>query len=197
MTVSLPLTGCITRPVQLPPGERITELQTDPPHPADFWNQPATAHVTHPDYDALWRAAEQAARDLLFTIDRRDYRNGLLMTDPMVSGQWFEPWRADVVTARHRLESSLMTVRRTLRFEFTRTDDGRFGVVPKVLVEQEAIAERRISSVVSPRGAFGRTTAWGNPQTDRGVHLPRRYWFAIARDEALEQRVARLIESRL
>jgi hypothetical protein len=197
LVLALLLTGCITRPVHVQSGDRITDIDPALAQPFHHWDQPPAVSVTATDYDKLWRAADEAARDLLFTVDRRDYRGGVLMTDPMVSGQIFEPWRGDAVTVRQRLESSIATVRRTIRFEFERHEDGTFSVAPKVLVEEEAIADRRVTSVVSQRSAFGRSGAWGTAETDRGIFLPRRYWFATGRDPQLEARVARIIESRL
>ena len=166
-------------------------------------SQPSTAQaasehaVASNDFDHLWRACEDIARDRLFTIERRDYRGGVLTTAPMISAQFFEPWRRDAITSDAINESSLASIRRTLRFEFTRHDDGTFSVVPRVLVERYSLTERRMTSAMMYRSAFKKVTATGTRETDRGVYLPGRYWYGIGNDAALEQDLAKSIRARL
>jgi hypothetical protein len=42
-----------------------------------------------------------------------------------------------------------------------------------------------------------RERPFGTPESDRGVYLPRQYWYATGRDEALERDVANNLETRL
>ena len=149
------------------------------------------------DFDDLWRACADVARSRQFTIDRRDYRGGVLTTEPLVSAQFFEPWRRDALTGDDVAESSLATIRRTVRFEFTRHTDGRFSVIPRVTVERYSSAERRITSASLYRNAFRRTTATGTRETDRGVQLPTRYWYNVGNDEVLEKDLAQAVRRRV
>ncbi len=149
------------------------------------------------NFDRLWRACADVARDRQFKIARRDYRGGVLTTEPLVSAQFFEPWRRDAITASAVAESSLATVRRTIRFEFTRHDDGRFTMIPHVLVERYSSAERRITSASLYRGAFRRTTATGTRESDRGIELPARYWYRVGTDPVLEKDIAEAVRRRL
>ncbi|MCS7034887.1 MAG: hypothetical protein NZ561_12980 [Phycisphaerae bacterium] len=154
------------------------------------------------DFDALWSAAEATARSLLLPLDRRDRRGGLLVTEPTTSSQFFEPWRQDQQTLYDRAQSSLATIRRTVRFEFTRNEEGGYLVAPKVLVERYSQAENRISSVVLYRSAFRaarlqENAPYGTRETDRGVFLPTRYWYAIGRDRPTEEYIARELRKRL
>lgn len=153
--------------------------------------------VAASDFDRLWRASADAARDRQFVIDRRDYRGGVLTTEPLVSAQFFEPWRRDALTAGAVAESSLATIRRTIRFEFTRHDGDRFTVVPSVVVERYSSGERRITSATLYRSAFRRTTATGTRESDRGIVLPARYWYNIGNDAALEKAIAEAVRRRL
>ena len=165
--------------------------------------QPATAAaesqnaITATDFERLWTACADVARGRLFTIDRRDYRGGVLTTEPLVSAQFFEPWRRDALTADAVGESSLATIRRTIRFTFTRHDDGTFFVVPHVLVERYSSAERRITSAQLYRSAFRKTTATGTRESDRGVQLPARYWYRIGNDPVLEKDLADAVRRRV
>jgi hypothetical protein len=195
------LTGC--RAPTAPPAARAIDVDPELAEPIYWYHQPATASITHHDFDELWRAAEDAARAKMFTLDRRDYRSGILTTEPLVSSQFFEPWRRDTATAYDTTESSLATIRRTVRYEFTRNDDATFTVTPKVLVERRTVAEQRITSVVMVRGAFRRFQGrsehrpYGTPEADVGVYLPARYWYALRRDEALEAELAESIADRI
>ncbi len=166
-------------------------------------SQPTTAAairantVTANDFERLWNACADVARDRLFTIDRRDYRGGVLTTEPMTSAQFFEPWRRDAITADAVAESSLATIRRTIRFEFTRRGDGTFSVVPHVQLERYSAAERRITQAMLYRNAFRKTTATGTRETDRGVFLPAHYWYRIGNDPALEKALAEAVRRRV
>jgi hypothetical protein len=172
--------------------------------PVDFYARPAVASVESNSFDALWTAAEDAAWARLFRIDRRDRRGGVMTTEPLTSAQFFEPWRRDTPGLDQTAESSLATIRRTVRFEFTREgeDSPTFTVTPKVLVERYSQAENRVSSVVLYRSAFraGRVseiTPYGTRETDRGIFLPSRYWYPLDRDEELERQIAADIQRKI
>ncbi|MGB7160197.1 MAG: hypothetical protein WBD40_19170 [Tepidisphaeraceae bacterium] len=166
-------------------------------------SQPTTAPaaaeniVTATDFDRLWEASANVARDRMFTIDRSDYRGGVLTTEPLVSAQFFEPWRRDAITSDAVAESSLATIRRTIRFEFARNDNGTFTVVPRVLVERYAATERRITAAMLYRAAFKKTTATGTRESDRGIELPARYWYKVGNDPVLEKDLSESIRRRV
>ena len=168
--------------------------------PAYWYDQPGAASVSGNDFDMLWRAAEEAARHFGFRPDRLDFRAGVLTTEPLVSKQWFEFWRNDVATLDDLADSSIATHRRTLRFDFARADDGAYIATPRVVIERYAQSERPISAAVRLRHAFRnprpRDRAYGTPESDRRILLPRQYWYAAGRDQALEREVARELARR-
>ena len=58
-----------------------------------------------------------------------------------------------------------------------------------------------ITAAVQIRNAF-RTPklhdrSYGTAETDKGINLPRQYWYATGRDEALERQVARVLEQKV
>ena len=119
-----------------------------------WWNQPGTAKSAPAAFDPLWDACQAEAHARFFTVDRQEYRSGLLTTVPMVSAQVFEPWRADAVTSHDVAESTLGTIRRTVRFEVRKRSDGSFEVTPKVLVERFTSVERRLTAINQYHTAF-------------------------------------------
>jgi hypothetical protein len=202
--VALFVIGCAQNPrFAAPTTQMATDVDPATTQPSYWYDQPGVAAVEGSGFQTLWNTAEDVARSYFFKIDRIDYREGILTTEPMVSAQFFEPWRGDVRTADDSLESSLATMRRTIRFEFTKLDDGSYRVVPKVLVERRSIAEQRITSVVLYRQTFkrpiatGRKAPSGTHETDVGRYLPSRYWYPVGRDASLEKDIAARMESRL
>jgi hypothetical protein len=188
--------GCAHQPK---PTTRPSLATTQP----SFWYaQPPAATVTSTDFDRLWHAAEIAARDRGFTVDRQDYRAGLLTTVPLTSKQWFEIWRNDVQTPEDLAKSSLATYRRTLQFQIEKRPDGSFKATPQVLIERYVQAERPITASVYLSRAFRGTRNQrhprsGSPEADRGIRLPTRYWYPTGRDTVLERDVAKAMEHRL
>lgn len=187
--------GCITGPSNPAATQPATAIDPDRATPGYWIDQPPAAQVTSDQFQPLWDACRKSARDRFFQIDRDDYRDGLLTTFPVISEQFFEPWRRDVGDGDGLLESSLATVRRTLRFEFVRNENS-WTVTPKVLIERYSLAERRITSVTQYR-----TIVQGSVEPDRpgpdGTRIPNAYWYATGRDTALEKTLADEIRDRL
>jgi hypothetical protein len=196
------LGGCITQPQHPAATQPATTRNLATTQPSYWLDQPAPASAHANDFQRLWTASEDVARDFFFRLDRQDFRAGLLTTRPMVSAQWFEPWRRDVRTAKHRNESSLATIRRTAHFQFERLDDGSYRVTPRVLVERQALAEQRITSAVAYQQYFRRPLRAqdrprGTRESDVGVYLPNRYWYPVGRDAALEKAFVEAIEKEI
>jgi hypothetical protein len=194
VAAALSLCGCIGEPSN--PGMERRATAIDPAEATDtYWYaRPAVAHVDAWDYDRLWAACAEASHDRLFDLDRLDYREGLMTTQPMISQQFFEPWRADCLTFADLMQSSIQQIRRTIRFEFSRKPDGPWQMTPKVLIERRANREDRVTSVVQYRAAVGGSeitnTALIQSQVARGKDIPYQYWYAIGRDADLERAVA-------
>jgi hypothetical protein len=196
VTLSL-LAGVFTGCSHVHQSPALTETDQKLASQAYWIAQPANASVTHDNYDALWEAAIGAARWRGFRPDRIEYRSGVLVTYPLVSQQLFELWRRDTPNLIDQTENTLATVRRIIRFEINKRDDGTFELVPKVLVERYSSSERRITSVTQYRETFNIEAEYGNKERDKGVNLPTTYWYTTGRDDSLERELAKGIRSRL
>jgi hypothetical protein len=164
--------------------------------------QPPNGVVTSSNFEKLWGICEEVARQNFFKLDREDYRTGNLTTQPLVSAQWLEPWRQDNRTFYDVKESSVAAIRRTITFQFTRLDDTTWQVAPKVLIERQAISEKRITSVVLFHNVFSEPLAvhqqqHGTPESDVGINLPERYWYPLRRDAEFEQYLTREIQRKV
>ena len=194
--------GCIMHPMNPAATQPATVLDLNTTQPSYWLGQPPVGTASSADFDRLWKASEQTARNFLFTLDREDYRSGELTTVPLVSAQWFEPWRRDVYTVHDIEESSMATIRRTIYFNFTRAGDGTYTVAPRVIVERATIAEKRITAVVNYTDIFNNPrdptqAQHGTLESDLGYNLPPRYWYVLGRDPAFEKVLAENIRSRI
>lgn len=195
-SITCSLSGCLLEHVdpKATPATKIDPKVAD----SEYWfNQPATEHIRFSDFDALWKACRAAAIDCSFSIDRNDYRDGLLTTKPLVSKQFFELWKHDVVDSRSQLESDTATRRRMARFEIHKQKDGSYVCDPKVVVQHYAMPERRITSVMQYMDVYSTHRPMSNEMTDEGQPLRVDYWYAERRDPALEHALANDIRSRL
>jgi hypothetical protein len=187
-----------------PTTRRATDVDRKLADPAYWFNRPATTTVTADDFDQLWAACGRAARDRGFRVEREDFRSGVMTTQPLVSKQWFELWRRDVVTLPDVAESSLHTLRRTIRFEIKVREDGAYEAAPKVLVERYSVIEHRITSAVQYRDVFALTRVEALRQEYRQRNplleqegIPTFYWYATGRDESLEKKLAESIAGKV
>jgi hypothetical protein len=194
--------GCITHPQDPAATQPVTMMDLATTQPSYWLQQPAVGTVTSADFDRLWNACAHTARSHLFTLDRQDYRSGELTTAPLVSAQWFEPWRHDVHTLHDVEESSMATICRTIYFNFARNGDGTYTVAPKVLVQRQAISEKRITAVVNYTSLFNSTRdpedrQQGTLESDLNFIIPPRYWYVLRRDPAFEKVLAEEVRDQM
>jgi hypothetical protein len=193
----LTVSGCITTPPEKANSHPVTDI--DPKQATgDYWlDKPAVTQIDDADFYKLWNACREELHSRFFIIDREDYRDGMLTTLPLVSKQALELWRRDAVTVEAISESTLATIRRTVRFQLTKREDGSFTATPRVLVERWSSTERRLTAIYEVHSAYSGPRPIADVQTDRGVVGPADYWYATARDEDLERDLATAIKQRL
>ena len=115
----------------------------------------------------------------------------------MISKQILEPWRKDAGTLDHVFQDSLTTIRRSVRFEIDRGEDGTYAMTPRVLIERETILERRITSAAQYRTAFSGPAIGSRAVADADLDVPIIYWTPIGRDTEMEKHIAGDVRERL
>jgi hypothetical protein len=188
------LAGCHSRNAAPPATQRATDLDPQLATPEYWWSQPAAAIAESASFDSLFAAARLVAVDNYFTIDRSDYRDGLMTTFPLVSKQFFEFWRHDVIGAKAVAESSLATIRRTIHFQIIRLPNGRYRLLPKVLIERYCIPERRITTVAQYDSIFSPSGQTRYSDVEPAQRTFPAYWYAVGRDADLEKFLATEIQ---
>lgn len=193
------LAGCADDSTVRPAGGAVATAVSPQTASLDYWiDQPASSFVASPDYNLLWAACDAAARDYLFAIDRTDYRQGVLTTKPLISKHWAEVWRRDVTRGEDVAQSSLATYRRTIRYELRKNkDDQAYEARVKVVIERSSTFERRVTTAIQFRDAFGAYPTGTEFVADDGTQLPSQYWYAVGRDEDLEKALAETVREKL
>lgn len=180
-----------------PRGERVTDVDPVEATPDYWWDKPAESRAAAPDFDRAMDACKSVLREKFFDVDRVDARDGVVTSLPSTNSQWFEPWRQDNTTAGDVTRSSIATYRRTVRFDVARSPEGTFVVTPRVLVERQSVAGRRISGVLGFQ-TFTAIDQTSLPAADAaGAPAPATYWYAVGRDTALEARLAEEVGARV
>jgi hypothetical protein len=187
------VSGCIFYKTD-PLAKKATDFEWGQEQPDYWWNRPATAKADCGDFDKLWNACKGELYVRLFPLDREQYREGLISSESVVSQQFFEPWRRDTATLGDLAESSLSTIRRTVRIEVSRQPDGSYIASPKVLVERWAFAERRLTSITQYHEAFSGSRVSADPDDPNASLLQAVYWYPVRRDTNLEKAMAESIQ---
>jgi hypothetical protein len=165
---------------------------------SEYWfNRPAVEKIVAADYDTLWNACEATLVDGSFSMERFDYRTGLLTSKPLVSKQFFELWKNDIVTFNDQILSDAATRRRVVHFQIKKQPDGCYVCEVKVVVEHYSMPERRITSVSQYRDSFSPKRQYEESQMDDGTPVRSEYWYAERRDEPLEHWLAARVREHL
>jgi hypothetical protein len=149
--------------------------------------------LTAGEYDDLFEAAATALIDEGFTIDRRDYRFGQILSDPLVAATMFEPWYGGKATPGQAVASTLNYQRRVARITLAPTaeDADAYTLSVVVNIEQIELPARRLSGSTRGGRIFDELQSTPAELEARGIR--GNYWSVIGRDEKMEQRLLRAI----
>ncbi len=132
------------------PGHLVSRL-IDPNQSARF--------VYKATYDTVWQQATLLLTNMGFSLDRRDYRLGVLTTNPLLSAQIIEFWKPQQVNSTDSLENTINNQRRTVRLTISKVAGKAdfYQIAIQVLVERQNNPTEDIRGPVFVEGSgFGR-----------------------------------------
>lgn len=143
-------------------------------------------------YDATFDAAVSLLRDYGFTIDRQDYRFGLVTTRPMVSPTIFEPWRTTNTSPAQMAQGTLNSQRRIVRvaikpvtLPISPTTQYQLTVQVNMIKLQQPL--KHLNGSTSGFAIVSNYSAVPAEWKEEGI--PRSYWIPDGSDPLLAQRV--------
>lgn len=146
------------------------------------------------DPDQLWLQSQTELRARGFDLENVDRRAGIIETAPRTSSQWYEFWARDVVTWQGRAESSLHTLRRSVRLQMQADPGNNCQLSCQAMVDREVVAPAVVSGSARANsifaGAAGRMPTLKSP----GDQQPSQ-WVSLGRDSDLEQDILQSITS--
>ncbi|MFC1782616.1 hypothetical protein ACFL02_03405, partial [Planctomycetota bacterium] len=143
-------------------------------------------YVVRGDPNYIWLVCQEQLKKRGFRLDQVDRRRGIIRSFPLISKQWFEFWCQDVVTGEGLLESSLHTLRRTIRLEMATADKRQYSLRCQVGVERLSSERQIVSGRVRAWEILGRTVGRLPPLSggdSRGVAAEQ--WLPVGEDHAL------------
>lgn len=174
-----------------------------PPQPAG----PTSIVLRIPDYEAFFDSALTLLREHDFQPRLADRVAGLAVTHPSTGAQWFEFWRGDSRGGYQLLESSLHTIRRTVRLSIqpevelepqprsqpqpATRPQGEAGGTDRYRVTVEVQKERFCSPQRQVTTASGALQIYSERlPTEEGLRASRvrgEHWVSLGRDPLLEE----------
>ena len=137
-------------------------------------------------------AAQETLGEMHFVIDKFDVNSGVVHTEPLRAGQFFEFWRGDNVGPFNAAEANLNAIRRFAEVRLSDADDG-LRVDCNVWVQRLSLPENEVVSVSRAYQMHSRST----PLLQR-FELGRQQqqslaWIDLGRDAALESKILQRI----
>ncbi len=156
-----------------------------------------TIDIESSEYSRVFKAAVKILRDQGFTVDREDFRYGVITTLAVGAPTIVEPWRPGNRTTAQAIDSTLNDQRRRVAVTMepeSPIQDGadqsvgnsdKYTMRVDVQVERLQIPARHLTQSTAGRRVF--KTLWSNPGKLQGRGISKKYWEPIGRDTVLER----------
>lgn len=181
-----PTTTAASAPATAPstqPGHMVTRM-VDPNHTARF--------VYKATYDTIWQQATLLLTNMGFSLDRRDYRLGVLTTQPLMSSQILEFWKPQMVNASDAMENTINSQRRAVRLTISKVEGKPdfYEIAVQVLVERQNNPSETIGGPIYVEGSgFGRDaiTLRSDYATPQAPLVGT--WYTLGHDPDMERKI--------
>lgn len=145
--------------------------------------------------DNIWPIAQKELKSRGFELDRVDLRSGIIETMPLVSRQWFEFWRRDVVDDKSLAQSSLHTVRRKVDLRLVTGDNDKILIHCSVFVEKLSLGPTKTSGPVRADEIFSSRAYRVEESMSSGKRSYQ--WIPIGNDPYLEKAILESIQEEI
>ncbi len=142
--------------------------------------------------DAVWLACKEELRDRGFEIDFQNRKLGVIETRPLLSRQWFEFWKKDVVDARSLARSSTQTTNRIVSINISGDNDNQIVKCTVNVNKQFSSSIGGSAAVRAEDNYYITTNMLEKKDLDR-----KTIWQPAGNDSALEQAILRSIKARV
>ena len=139
---------------------------------------------------AVLESAVRALRDAGYAVNRADFRQGVLTSQPQPVATALEPWHGDRQLAGDAWAATAGQLRRLVRIDFDDADTLRV----RVQLERFEAPNNRLVNAAGGR-VFSALSDVPTPWASRGIDA--RYWRPIGRDTVEEDRLTQAITQRL
>lgn len=143
-------------------------------------------------YDNVWQHAMQLLARTGFTLDRKDYRLGILTTEPLPSSQIVEVWRPQQTNIKNALENTMHDQRRKVRLTISLVPGKPdfYEIAIQVLVERQSNPTETIGGPVFVEGSgFGRSQVSLRSDYTPAGQKPKPIWYVVGHDPDLEHKL--------
>ena len=148
-------------------------------------------YVYHASYDRTWQEAMTLLNKTGFTLDRKDYRLGVLTTQALPSAQIVEPWKRQHAGFTNAMENTLNCQRRRVRLTVSAVLNKPefYEIAVQVLVERQTNPTETLTAPAFVQGSgFGRSyeslrTDYGADDTEKSI------WVLLGHDPKLEKKL--------
>ena len=159
------------------------------------------------EYDRIFEAAHHVLRDYQFTVERSDYRFGVVLTEPRGAATIFEPWRPGNTTLQQALFATGNDLRRIVRVTLEPWEDADTPMPPAAVTEASTVVtpsptlyglrvevmieKRQMPSQYITRSSTSQVlrTLDEVPHELAQRNIPAIYWQPVGRDALLENRL--------
>ncbi|HUO09181.1 MAG TPA: hypothetical protein VM008_12815 [Phycisphaerae bacterium] len=167
------------------PGQHLIVRVIDP-------NQ-TSRYIYHASYDNIWQQAMKLLTNTGFTLDRKDYRLGILTTKPLPSAQFVEPWKPQQTNFTNAMENTINMQQRTVRLSISpvplKPDFYEIGI--QVLVERQNNPIEQMGGPIFVEGSgFGRAqVSLRSDYTPAVITGIGPSWYVLGHDPDLEKKL--------
>lgn len=138
-------------------------------------------------------AAQGILERMHFNLEKFDPEAGYIRTRPLSGAQFFEFWKQDNASAYASAQSNLHSIQRVAELEFTH-ENTTVCVRCRVSAMRLSIPEKPIEGNQGMAGLFTNSTSQDQSLRANPGNLAEVEWIDAGQDQALEERILKLID---